>query len=78
MLARPFLTQLAKSSLAAGAGGGTGAGVSQLFDPKDDITREILRGATEATLGEAIGVPVVIKGAKLFSKIAGKAPRPCS
>ena len=76
MLARPFLTQLAKSSLAAGAGGGTGAGVSQLFDPKDDITREILRGATEATLGEAIGVPVVIKGAKLFSKIAGKAPDP--
>jgi hypothetical protein len=76
MLARPFLTQLAKSSLAAGAGGGTGAGVSQLFDPKDDITREILRGATEATLGEAIGVPVVIKGAKLFSTIAGKAPSP--
>jgi hypothetical protein len=76
MLARPFLTQLAKSSLGAGAGGGTGAGVSQLFDPKDDITREILRGATEATLGEAIGVPVVIKGAKLFSAIAGKAPNP--
>ena len=76
MLARPFLTQLAKSSLASGAGGGTGAGISQLFDPKDDITREILRGATEGALGEAIGVPVVAQGGRLLSKIINKVPSP--
>jgi hypothetical protein len=76
MLARPFLTKLATSSLGSGAGGGIGAGVSQLFDPKDDITREILRGAAEGAVGEALGVPVVMQGGKLISKIVGKTPSP--
>ena len=40
MLARPFLTQLAKSSIGAGVGGGTGAAVAQAFDPKESIVKE--------------------------------------
>ena len=60
MLARPFLTQLAKSSLGAGVGGGTGAAVAQTFDPKEDVVKEILRASTEGALAEAIGAPLVI------------------
>jgi hypothetical protein len=68
ILARPFLTRLAQSSLGSGLGGATGAGVSQVFDPKDDIVREMVRGGVEGAVGEAIGAPVVIKGGQLLSK----------
>jgi len=68
LLARPFLTRLAQSSLGSGLGGATGAGVSQVFDPKDDIVREMVRGGVEGAVGEAIGAPVVIKGGQLLSK----------
>jgi hypothetical protein len=74
MLARPFLTKLAQSSLGSAVGGGTGAGLAQTFDPKDDIVREILRGGFEGAVGEAIGAPVVIKGGQLISKTFNKAP----
>lgn len=72
ILARPFLTKLAQSSLGSGVGGATGAGVSQVFDPKDDIVREIIRGGVEGAVGEAIGAPVVIKGGQLISKTFNK------
>ena len=75
MLARPFLMQLAKSSLGAGVGGGTGAAVSQTFDPKEDVVKEILRASTEGALAEAIGAPLVIKGGKLVSKLLGAKPK---
>jgi hypothetical protein len=68
LLARPFLTRLAQSSLGSGLGGASGAGVSQVFDPKDDIVREMVRGGVEGAVGEAIGAPVVIKGGQLLSK----------
>jgi polyhydroxyalkanoate synthesis regulator phasin len=68
ILARPFLTRLAQSALGSGLGGATGAGVSQVFDPKDDIVREMVRGGLEGAVGEAIGAPVVIKGGQLLSK----------
>lgn len=71
MLARPFLTQLAKSSIGAGVGGGTGAAVAQTFDPKEDVVKEILRASMEGALGEAIGAPVVIKGAQVVGKVLG-------
>lgn len=71
MLARPFLTQLAKSSIGAGVGGGTGAAVAQTFDPKEDVIKEILRASMEGALGEAIGGPVVIKGGQLVGKVLG-------
>ena len=75
-LARPTLMALAKSSLGSGFGGATGAGIAQTFDPKDDITREILRGGMEGAIGEAIGAPVVIKGGQLISKTFNKAASP--
>ena len=75
-LARPTLMALAKSSLGSGVGGATGAGIAQTFDPKDDITREILRGGMEGAIGEAIGAPVVIKGGQLISKTFNKAASP--
>jgi len=75
-LARPTLMALAKSSLGSGAGGATGAGIAQTFDPKDDIAREILRGGVEGAVGEAIGAPVVIKGGQLISKTFNNAPSP--
>ena len=71
MLARPFLTQLAKSSIGAGVGGGTGAAVAQTFDPKEDVIREILRATTEGALAEAVGAPIVIKGAQVAGKFLG-------
>ena len=71
MLARPFLTQLAKSSIGAGVGGGTGAAVAQTFDPKEDVVKEILRATTEGALAEAIGAPIVIKGAQVAGKFLG-------
>lgn len=73
MLARPFLTKLAQTSLGSGVGGATGAGLAQTFDPKDDIVREIIRGGVEGAVGEAIGAPVVIKGGQLISKTFNKA-----
>ena len=76
MLARPFLTKLAQSSLGSAVGGGTGAGLAQTFDPKDDIVREIVRGGIEGAVGEAIGAPVVIKGGQLISKTFNKASSP--
>ena len=71
MLARPFLTQLAKSSVGAGVGGGTGAAVAQTFDPKEDVIKEILRATTEGALAEAVGAPLVIKGAQVAGKFLG-------
>jgi len=76
MLARPFFTKLAQSSLGSAVGGGTGAGLAQTFDPKDDIVREIVRGGIEGAVGEAIGAPVVIKGGQLISKTFNKASSP--
>ena len=70
MLSRPFLTQLAKSSLASGAGSATGAVAAQTFDPKDDIGKEIVRAATEGALAEAIGGPLFIGAGRGLS--AGK------
>jgi len=72
MLARPFLTQLAKSSIGSGVGAGTGAAVSQTFDPKDDVVKEVVRAATEGALAEAVGGPALIKGGQVVSKFLGK------
>lgn len=76
MLARPFLIKLAQSSLGSAVGGGTGAGLAQTFDPKDDIVREIVRGGLEGAVGEAIGAPVIIKGGQLISKTFNKTTTP--
>ena len=72
MLARPFLTQLAKSSIGSGVGAGTGAAISQTFDPKDDVVKEVVRAATEGALAEAIGGPALIKGGQVVAKYLNK------
>jgi hypothetical protein len=72
MLARPFLAQLAKSSIGSGVGAGTGAAVSQTFDPKDDVVKEVVRAATEGALAEAIGGPALIKGGQVVAKYLNK------
>lgn len=72
MLARPFLMQLAKSSIASGVGSGTGAVISQTFDPKDDVVKEVVRATTEGALAEAVGGPLFIKGGQVVSKFLGK------
>ena len=52
-------------------GGGTGAIVSQSFDPKDRCGKmKLLELQLRVQLGEAIGAPVVIKGGQVHvSKI---------
>jgi hypothetical protein len=71
MRSLPFLIQLAKSTGGAALGGGTAAGAAQTFDPKDDVFKEILRGAAEQGAGEAIGAPIAIKIGKGITKVLG-------
>lgn len=70
LASRPFIGALLKSAAGSGAGSGVGAGVAQIVDPKDDIGREIMRATIEGAAGEAIGAPVVIKGAKILKGAA--------
>ena len=72
MRALPFLTQLAKSAGGAALGGGTAAGAASVtFDPKDDIFKEIVRGAAEQGAGELIGAPIAVKIGQGITKILG-------
>ena len=67
-LARPFLTQLAKSAAGSAAGGASGAAISQTFDPRENVGKEMIRGATEGALAEIVGAPLGIKAAQVISK----------
>jgi hypothetical protein len=71
MRSLPFLIQLAKSTGGAAIGGGTAAGAAQTFDPKDDVFKEILRGAAEQGAGELIGAPIAIKIGQGITKVLG-------
>jgi hypothetical protein len=71
MRSLPFLIQLAKSTSGAAIGGGTAAGAAQTFDPKDDVFKEILRGAAEQGAGELIGAPIAIKIGQGITKVLG-------
>jgi len=73
MLSKPFLKALAKASAGSAAGGGTGALVSETFDPSENVVKEVARAAGEGALGEAIGAPLAIKAAPIISKILGSA-----
>jgi hypothetical protein len=70
-LARPFLMQLGKSSFGSAVGSGTGAGIAQTFDPKDDVVKEVVRASIEGAVAEGIGGPLTIKGAQYVSKLLG-------
>lgn len=62
VLSRPFLSNLARRSAAAGAGGAAGSAVATTtIDPKDDMVKEIVRAAIENAAGEGIG-GLAVKG----------------
>lgn len=68
---RPLITA-AKTAIGAGIGGGTGAAISQTFDPKEDIIKEITRAAAEGSIGDVAGrgVNKVLGG--VYNKVVGK------
>jgi len=77
---RPALGLLYRS-LGAGIGEGAAAGAAQVFDPRDDLAKEILRGFATGATAETIGaaIPAIIskigfKGLK-YSDDAEKAER---
>ena len=59
---RPALKLLYRS-LGAGVGEGAAAGAAQVFDPRDDLAKEILRGFATGATAESIGaaIPALIK-----------------
>jgi hypothetical protein len=62
VLSRPFLSNLARRSAAAGAGGAVGSvAATTTIDPKDDMVKEIVRAAIENAAGEGIG-GLAVKG----------------
>ena len=61
-LSRPLLNisantvrKIGAGTAGAAIGGGTGAALAQTFDPKEDIVREVTRGALQGGLGELAG-----------------------
>ena len=68
-LARPFLTQLLKSSLGSAAGSATGALIAHPLDPKDPLVIDIAKGAASGFFQEAAGAPVGIKAGEFLSKL---------
>ena len=62
LLSRPFLSNLARRSAAAGVGGAGGSAVATTtIDPKDDMVKEVIRAAIENAAGEGIG-GLAVKG----------------
>lgn len=69
MFSLPFVRALATSSGASALGGGSGAALSNTFDPSKDIVKDIARAAAEGGVAELIGAPAMIKIGGLLSKI---------
>ena len=59
---RPALGLLYRS-FGAGIGEGAAAGAAQVFDPRDDVAKEVLRGFATGASAESIGraIPAIIK-----------------
>tara|TARA_R100001163_G_scaffold65800_1_gene65001 strand:+ start:755 stop:3487 length:2733 start_codon:yes stop_codon:yes gene_type:complete len=53
----------------AAAGGASGAALSQVFDPREDIVREVTRGALQGGLGELAGFGLAGGLAKIYNKV---------
>ena len=64
---RPALRLLYRS-LGAGVGEGAAAGASQIFDPRDDLSKEVIRGFLTGATAESIGAAIP----KLIGKIGFK------
>jgi hypothetical protein len=66
------LIKAAKTAIGAGVGGATGAAISQTFDPKDDIIKEITRAAAEGAVGDVLGRGTGVALSKIYGKVVGK------
>ncbi len=64
---RPALKLLYRS-LGAGVGEGAAAGAAQIFDPRDDLSKEVIRGFVTGASAESIGAAIP----KLIGKIGFK------
>ena len=67
-IARPALQQLVTRMIGAGIGEGTAGGVSQFFDPRESVVKEVLRAAAQGVGGETLGAIVNKAIAKALSK----------
>ena len=63
---RPALSLLYRS-IGAGVGEGAAAGISQIFDPRESVAKEVLRGFATGATAESIGaaIPAIIKRIRL-------------
>ena len=67
-IARPALQKLVTRMIGAGIGEGTAGGVSQFFDPRESVVKEVLRAAAQGVGGEALGAVIN----KTIAKVLGK------
>ena len=67
-IARPALQQLVTRMIGAGVGEGVAGGVSQFFDPRESVVKEVLRAAAQGVGGETLGAIVNKVIAKALSK----------
>ena len=76
-IARPLLNlsknkqRLIGGVTGAGLGGGAGAAISQTFDPKESIVREVARGTAQGAFGELLGFGMAGGLAKVYNKVTG-------
>ena len=76
-IARPLLNLSAKkqkfigATVGAGIGGGAGAAISQTFDPRESIVKEVARGTAQGAFGEVLGFGMAAGLAKGYNKITG-------
>lgn len=76
-LSRPLLNisantvrKIGAGTAGAAVGGGTGAALAQTFDPRDDIVKEVTRGALQGGLGELAGFGLAGALGKIYTNIA--------
>jgi len=67
-IARPALQQLVTRMIGAGVGEGLAGAVSQFFDPRESVVKEVLRAAAQGVGGETLGAVVNKVIAKALSK----------
>jgi len=76
-IARPLLNlsknkqRLIGGVTGAGIGGGAGAAISQTFDPKESIVREVARGTAQGAFGELLGFGMASGLSKVYNKVTG-------
>jgi len=78
-IARPLLNisaktvgKIARATVGAAAGGGSGAAIAQAFDPKEDIVKEVARGSIQGAFGEVLGFGMAGALSKGYNKVAGQ------